>query len=76
MKAWLKMGALACVFSTALGGMARSEDVSRESTTELCWMEAHKEYPKDSGNDVNNSALARAAYFQYLSCMESHGLKP
>ena len=76
MKARLKMAALACIVSTAWGGMASSENMPRESATEMCWMEVHKEYSKYSGNDVDNSALARDAYAHYVACMERQGQKP
>ena len=76
MKARLKMAALACIVSIAWGGMASSENMTRESATQMCWMEAHKEYPKYSGNDVDNTALARDAYAHYVTCMERQGLKP
>ncbi|PNG25773.1 hypothetical protein CR492_11705 [Methylocella silvestris] len=76
MRAWLKMAALGFMFSTALGGMAWSQDSAREATTKMCWMEAHKEYPKNSGNDADNAALARDAYDHYAACMVNHGLQP
>ncbi len=76
MNARLKMAALACIVSTAWGGMALSENMPREFATEMCWMEAHKEYPKDTGNDINTSAVAKDAYAHYVACMERQGLKP
>jgi hypothetical protein len=69
-------GGLTCIVSIAWGGMASSESMTRESATKMCWMEAHKEYPKYSGNDIDNTALARDAYAHYASCMERQGLKP
>ncbi|WP_180982523.1 hypothetical protein [Methylocella silvestris] len=56
--------------------MAWSQDSAREATTKMCWMEAHKEYPKNSGNDADNAALARDAYDHYAACMVNHGLQP
>ncbi|SFK73488.1 hypothetical protein SAMN05444581_11725 [Methylocapsa palsarum] len=76
MKFWLKTAALACVFSAGGSGIAWSENMTREAATEKCWAEAHKEYPKDSGSDINTSALAKGAYFQYAACMEKLGLRP
>jgi hypothetical protein len=76
MKAWLKIAALAFIVSTGWGGMAWSENKTRESATEMCWMEAHKEYSKSSGSEVDTSALARAAYAHYAACMKRQGLDP
>lgn len=76
MKVWLKVAALAFTVSTASGGFALAQNTPRDAATEKCWMEAHKEYPKSSGNDVDDTALARAAYFHYAACMEKVGLKP
>ncbi|WP_026606836.1 hypothetical protein [Methylocapsa acidiphila] len=71
-----KVMVLAGMTSVFIVGAAWSESADRDATVQACWAVAHKEYPTDSGSDVNTSALAKGAYFLYAECMEKHGLKP
>ncbi len=72
---WLNLTAAVSIISLAFCGMALSDE-KRSAASKACWMEAHKEYPKDSGNDVDTSGLAKDAYFHYVSCMQSRGFEP
>ncbi|WP_395664514.1 hypothetical protein [Methylocella sp.] len=76
MNAMVKTAAAASMFSAMFGAPAWAEEKNRDAAIEKCWMEAHKEYPTDSGNDVNTSGLARDAYFHYAACMQDMGFKP
>ncbi len=72
----IAMTATAVAFLAGLSGAAWSAEETRDAAVELCWMAAHKEYPKDSGNDENTSALAKDAYNHYAACMAKMGFKP
>lgn len=75
MKPFFKIAAIACALSAVSAGIAAAE-MAREDAVKKCWEEAHQEYSKSSGTEINTSALAKGAYFAYAACMEKHGFQP